>query len=89
MLLSADPHASHKYPVCDPAVLSYYRIIVVEGAVRSINFPPGNSIGDEGAKAIAEALTTNTTLTTLYLTSELFCDALVGSPTRLTQVSCL
>ena len=76
MLLSAAPHASHKYPVCDPAVLSYCRTIVLPGWGECA----GNNIGVEGAKAIAEALTTNTTLTTLHLGGELFCMLLSAAP---------
>ena len=30
----------------------------------------GNNIGDEGARMISESLKTNTTLTTLYLSSD-------------------
>ena len=89
LLLTAHmPHTSLMsvtLPYCRTVVLSYCRTIVLPGWGECAD----NRIGVEGAKAIAEALTTNTTLTTLNLGSELLCDALVGSPTRLTQVSFL
>ena len=56
--------------------LPYCRTIVLPGWGECAD----NRIGVEGAKAIAEALSTNTTLTTLYLGGELFCMILSAAP---------
>ena len=40
------------------------------GAVSKPNCKTANNLGDEGARALSEALKANTTLATLYLPSE-------------------
>ena len=76
------PHTPHTsilsvtLPYYRTIVLLYCRTVVLPGWVECAD----TSIGVEGAKAIAEALTTNTTLTTLHLDGELFCMLLSADP---------